>query len=113
MQVATNGVVSFQSEFTEFLISAFPTATVPVIAPLWADFDFRSAGSVYYRVTRDSATTARARDLVIEANPEFSGFSPSFCVVVTWSQANLFSNNITVSVMCMLIYNMHYHWYQS
>ena len=57
MQVSTNGVISFQSEFTDFTVSSFPTSSIPLIAPLWADFDFRDReGNVFYRIAEDEAT---------------------------------------------------------
>ena len=93
MQVSTNGVISFQSEFTNFIISSFPSSTVPLIAPLWADFDFRSRGTVFYRIAKDEESTAKAKEIIIGANANFTEYYPSFCVIVTWSEATLFSDN--------------------
>ena len=96
MQISTNGVISFQSEFTNFLISSFPSSSVPLIAPLWADFDFRSRGNVFYRIAEDETSLVRARETIVRANANFTKYYPSLCVIVTWSEAtlfNLFSNN--------------------
>ena len=93
MQVSTNGVISFQSKFTDFRISPFPTSTVPIIAPLWADFDFRSRGTVFYRIAEDKTSLAIARETIVGANANFTEYYPSFCVIVTWSEATLFSDD--------------------
>ena len=93
MQVSTNGVISFQSKFTNYLISSFPSSSVPLIAPLWADFDFRSKGNVFYRNTKDETTLDRAREIIIATNANFTEYYPSFCVIVTWSEATLFSDS--------------------
>ena len=91
MQVSTNGIISFRSKFSNFLISTFPSSTVPLIAPLWADFDFRSRGNVFYRMADDETTLVRARESIVGANANFTEYYPSFCVIVTWSEATLFS----------------------
>lgn len=72
-------------------MTPFPTSPVPIIAPLWADYDFREAGNVNYRVTEDETTLARVRGLIVKINPNFSEFSPLLSVIVTWSEATLFS----------------------
>ncbi len=50
-----NGNISFQSANTVFNASAFPSATVTMIAAFWADFDFGSCGDVYATVTPTAA----------------------------------------------------------
>ena len=91
LQISTNGLVSFQSPFSSFNPSSFPTTPVPVIAPLWANFDFVT-GTVYYRVSTDEATLARVSRMINDSNPDFHEFIPSLCAVVTWSEATLFTN---------------------
>ena len=98
MQVSTNGVISFQSEFTDFAVSSFPTSSIPLIAPLWADFDFRDReGNVFYRVAEDEATLERAREMLLEVNEDIGEFSPTFCVIVTWSEAMFFDIFSTIN----------------
>lgn len=100
IQVSTNGLVSFQAPFSSFHTSSFPTTSVPVIAPLWADFDFRETGNVFYRVTTDEATLDRVRTMIANSNPNLGGFSPTLCAIVTWSEATLFSRRLSrISVM--------------
>ena len=50
-----NGNISFQSANAVFNASAFPSATVTMIAAFWADFDFGSCGDVYATVTPTAA----------------------------------------------------------
>ena len=92
LQVSTNGLVSFQSPFSSFNPSSF--SPVPVIAPLWADFDFTVTGTVYYRVSTDEATLARVSRMINDSNPDFHEFIPSLCAVVTWSEATLYGNRL-------------------
>ncbi len=85
-------MISFQEGFDEFRVTGFPRTSsdaLPIIAPLWADYNFRRRGTVYYRVTDDVSTLARAKELITENNPSLSGYSPLLCVVVTWSDAVL------------------------
>ena len=99
LQISTNGLVSFQSPFSSFNPSSFPITPVPVIAPLWADFDFRETGTVYYRVSTDEATLARVSRMINDSNPDFHEFIPSLCAVVTWSEATLFANTLSKVIM--------------
>ena len=74
-------------------MSGFPRLSsdaVPIIAPLWADYNFRKRGHVYYRVTADPATLARANELIYESNKiSFNDFSPTLGIIVTWADAVL------------------------
>lgn len=107
MQVSTNGIISFQSPFNSFRVSSLPTSSAPMIAPLWADYDFREAGNVYYRVSQDTVTLGRVQEMITEANPDFKGFSPSLCVIVTWSEATLFSRRSDLSIRVSITSNIH------
>ncbi len=85
-------MISFQEGFGEFRVSQLPRlsiSAVPIIAPLWGDYNFRQGGSVVYRLTDDNATLERARELIVENNPSFNDFSTSLCVIVTWVDAVL------------------------
>ena len=85
IQVSSNGILSFRDEFTEFRVSAFPIDSVPLIAPLWGDYDFRQRGSISFRVASDEATLSRVTRIV-----NFSDFSPTLCVIITWNDASIF-----------------------
>ena len=85
-------MISFREGFSEFRVAPFPrlsVSAVPIVAPLWGDYNFRRGGSVVYRLASDNATLERARDLIVERNPRFSDFSPGLCVIVTWVDAVL------------------------
>ena len=80
--------MSFGSQFTLFRLPQFPSAPVPLVAPLFADYDFREAGNVFYRVTQEEGILSKARELI-----GVDGYFPTSCVVVTWSEARLFSRS--------------------
>ena len=68
--------------------SFLPCADVPVIAPIWIDLDFLNFGLLYYRVSQDSATLERVRDMIVQQNPAtLSAYQPTLAVIVTWSEA--------------------------
>ena len=93
--MSSNGLISFREGFNEFRVSRFPrisSCAVPLIAPLWADYNFRQGGKIYYRVTEDPATLAKAKEVITENN--FSEFSPTLCVIVTWAEATLFTRTL-------------------
>ena len=61
---------------------------VPIIAPIWIDLDFRRFGLLYYRVSQDSATLERVRDMIVQQNPAtLSAYQPTLAVIVTWFEA--------------------------
>ncbi len=62
------------------------------MAPLWADFDFRDSGLVFHRVSQDDLLLDSAASRIAAMNQDFAGYRPTLCVIVTWSQAVLFSN---------------------
>lgn len=91
-QVSTNGFVSFgPSTPNSLYMSSFPASTIPLVAPLWADFDFRISGSVYHRVSQDDYILDKAASLIASRNQDFVDYRPTLCVIVTWLKAVLFS----------------------
>ena len=92
MQISTNGLISLGEPFDFHIhedIPRFSPPYVPLIAPFWADFNFRDAGAIYYRETDDPA--------VLKLAEERTGFSPTMAVVVTWFQSQLLGQQ---SVVC-------------
>ena len=89
--MSTNGFVSFGDPSHLRRGALFSFLNTPVIAPLWAEFDFRSSGSLYYRTSRDSVLLKMVADIIANENPELNGFHPTSCVVITWFQALIFS----------------------
>ena len=96
-QISTNGIISFQSEFDSFNPVPFPSSPVPLIAPLWADFDFRERGRIYYRVTQDPQTLTKFSNIVSEENPNIN-YHPTLCVIMTWHSTTIRSNGFRIVV---------------
>ena len=72
----------------------FSASTTPLVAPLWADFDFRDTGSVYHRVSRDDYILDKAASRIAAMNPDLASYRPTLCVIATWFQATLFSDTL-------------------
>ena len=62
----------------------------PLIAPFWADYSFRDAGTIYYRAVNDNATLSYAAQKITNANVAFEGYTPTSAVIVTWFQSKVF-----------------------
>ena len=54
-----------------------------MLAPLWADFNFRNGGTLYYRIEPDEYLHVIANKLANQ-NPAYISFHPTVAVVVTW-----------------------------
>ena len=91
-QISTNGFISFESPPDTLRITSFSASTIPLVATLWADFDFRESGAVYHRVSQDPYILKRAASVIAAENRDLSSFNPTLCVIVTWTQAVLFSD---------------------
>ena len=79
--------MSFEESYPESDGCPFPCADVPIIAPLWIDFDFESAGLLYYRVTQDPSTLKQVADMIAQENPGLCDYQPRLAVIVTWFEA--------------------------
>lgn len=92
IQVSTNGLLSFEEGFDSYIVSRFPRtapSSVPLIAPLWADFNFRDAGTLYYRVTTEARTLDAAVEYIEYRNAIYGEYRPTMAVVVTWFQSKV------------------------
>ena len=100
MQVSTNGIISFVSGFDDYEPTSLPRGEhpfTPLIAPLWADFDFRESGTIFYRVTTNgSLLEALVVDIALQ-NSAYMDFTPTVAVVATWLEAKFLSKQETVS----------------
>lgn len=69
-----------------------------MIAPLWADFNFREKGTVYYRVANDSNTLDAIADRIARESisADYTTFKPTEAVIVTWFQSRVFQSDIVV-----------------
>ena len=104
MQISTNGLILFDydNQFQSYAISVLPRRIrpyLPIIAPLWADFNFRDSGNVFYRLTTDSETLERVSSILKSIGPRYSDFSPTLALVVTWFQSKLLRSEAEVSAL--------------
>ena len=68
----------------------FPIVTpVPMIAPLWVDFQFVTSGATYYRVTYEPDTLNKVVEVITDLNPALSDYQPALAVIVTWFEPRL------------------------
>ena len=80
---------------------------VPLIAPLWADLNFRQGGSLYYRVTKDMDFLDNVAERIRTENVAYEGYRPTQALVATWFQSRIFSGNFSVcldDIPCFMHY---------
>ena len=89
MQVSSNGLISFGSQYTVWTPEPFSTlpANVFVVAPYWDDIDLSSKGVVRYAVITHSHPTLsfwlnRTSELIKKNNKE--EFKVSWLLVARW-----------------------------
>ena len=108
MQLSTNGLILFDSDeqFESHTISSFPRRSrplLPLVAPLWADFNFRDSGSILYRLATDNRTLTVVADIIGDLNGNYLDFTPTWAVVVTWLQSRLLRRDADVSFIVLLV----------
>ena len=78
------------NERLTYLPFPFPITTpVPMIAPLWVDFQFDTSGAVYSRVTYNPDTLNRVVKMITNLNPALSEYQPALAVIITWFEPRL------------------------
>ena len=108
-QVSTNGILSLGQEYSSHIPS---TPNIPIIAPLWVDLDFRSGGTIYYRITDDLSTLNLIGERIRDGNEELRDYTPTQAVVVTWFKSPAFNNNISMVCYWLISYiklDLHIH----
>ena len=93
MQVNTNGILSFQSEYLSSNPQMFPLSLlnpIRVIAPFWDDVDIRRFGNIFYRVTSNTTLLQRVRDQLQELFPFSGNFTPTTLFIATWDRVAQF-----------------------
>ena len=83
MQVNSNGVLLFGSNFTHFQPQPFPFTSSPLIAVFWEDFDPRKGGSIYYRQTTQRDILDQITVVIATVSPELQ-FQPNLAFIATW-----------------------------
>ena len=94
-QVSSNGLVSLDQEYSSWWPVPFPygRSRVPVLAPLWMDFDFRGSlltSRIYHNVyDMTDGETLLERAVLDEFDDRLadSGFQAMWLMVVTWRDA--------------------------
>ena len=69
-----------------------------MMAPLWADFNFREEGTIYYRVTNDSEILSEIVERIAMHNSKYGDYVPTEAVIVTWFQSRLFESTYVVRI---------------
>ena len=80
MQQNSNGYLSFNSPFYDYIPQSFPINTA-LIAPFWTAL---SDNNVWYRVTTNNETIQRVSEEVATAFPELTTFSATEVLIITW-----------------------------
>ena len=99
IQVASNGFITFRNPYSSFLIQPFSSDFEfldPVIAPLWSDFITYRSGSIFYRVTTNVSILHRVKEIIGDANSNYSDYQPLAAIVVTWESVSTFRLRISV-----------------
>ena len=103
MQVNSNGLLSFERQFTLYRPQEFPVTSPPLIAPFWRDFNPSVGGNITYRQTNDSIQLESVHRLLQNfeiGNVNLSVFYPEHIFIVTWDQVPPFGQ-ITPVEVCM------------
>ena len=99
--ISSNGVISFNGGVTQYTPVAFPITNVPSICPYWGDMDFRSGGTVWYRIVTpgDPVENTKVRNVFAES------IIATLNVVVTWDNVGYFSRKTDKlnTVQCEII----------
>ena len=100
--MSTNGFISVEEDFNtnSHEVMDFPRtagrSVFPMIAPLWADFNFREEGRIFYRVANDNSTLAAIVQRIASHNHNYKYYAPTEAVIVTWFQSRLFERTVLV-----------------
>ena len=100
-KLSTNGFISFGGDFNtdSFDVRNLSSNTIPypMIAPLWADFDFREEGNIFYRATSDTEILRDIADRISFYNSKYTDYVPKEAIIITWFQSRLFNGKLMVS----------------
>ena len=78
-----------------------------MIAPLWADFNFRNGGTLYYRIEDKQTVLDRISEKLVAQNQDYKSYRPTLAVIVTWFESTLFQGDIVVSIIMYKPENIH------
>ena len=97
IQVNTNGILSFRSQFLSWTPQQFPFFGSPLIAPFWDDVNINRFGNIFYRQSFDDTLLQRARDQIRESFSSSGNFTPTVLLIATWDRVAEFAGGPQVS----------------
>ena len=106
MQVSTNGVVSFGTDFTDSISRPFPLSTSDILlAPFWDDSDVEIGGQILFRLS-DNQTLLNQVGSIINDSLEYD-FTPTMLFIVTWNRIPEYggSSNIVSVIITLAVAN--------
>ncbi|NXL40927.1 TECTA protein, partial [Glaucidium brasilianum] len=84
LQVNNNGVISFDSQVSEYTPDPFPLADGrPFVTPYWSDVNNVAGGDVFYRQTTDPTLLALVTQNINQYFPDVS-YTATWAFVATW-----------------------------
>ena len=101
--ISTNGLIS-TSEFAAYSSKALSKIKVGLIAPLYADFDTTSAGSIFYRETTDPSLLDRIRsDIKASFSNSLTDLTIDSAFIVTWVSVPLLTVSSTTATFQLVL----------
>lgn len=112
--------------FNSYNPSSFPRTSppiLPLVAPIWADFNFKSSGTIYYGVHENDDISDHITSMIARSNSDFLDYTPTLAIIVTWFQSSLFRSYIKVCIRyrnfiktglycCFCLLCAIFNWYQ-
>lgn len=91
LQVNNNGDITFSTSLTQYTSQSFPiSGSHKIIAPFWKDIYTRYGGSLWYRTTTNKSVLQQGSNETRALFPEFTDFSASWMMIVTWKDVAAF-----------------------
>ena len=95
MQVSTNGVVSFGSDFTDHDSRSFPLSTSDIlIAPFWADSNVVNGGQVLFRLCNNQTLLHQVGSTINDSLE--CDFTPTMLFIVTWNRIPQYGRSFNI-----------------
>lgn len=91
--INTNGLVSFNGNFSEIESTKFPNDFSSCVSPFWSNIDLKNAGKIFYREITDKITLQIVENDVIDKFYIFYDFSAIWAFVVTWVNVTQLNGN--------------------
>ena len=109
-QINDNGVISFDSRYNVRTPQSLPlSSTDRIIAPYWADVDFRASGDIYYRQTTDPSLLARATSEIRSALPSSQNVTITNLLIATWDRVGYYRGNTDKVLYASMYFYYYYH----